>query len=79
MSFVLNALKPAKQGGEMSVDIQSNKIVTKSLPQILNEIKGYARAANEAATNAKLAAEEVKKAKEAEAKATLRYINSIAI
>ena len=53
----------------MSVDIQSNKIVTKSLPQILNEIKGYARAANEAATNAKLAAEEVKKAKEAEAKA----------
>jgi hypothetical protein len=53
----------------MSVDIQSKKIVTKSLPKILNEIEDYARAANEAATNAKLAAEEAKRAKEAEAKA----------
>lgn len=53
----------------MTSEIQSKETTTKLLPKILNEIKNCSRAANEAATSARLAVEEAKRAKEAEDKA----------
>ena len=55
---------PVQIGGVMVSEVKPKKIMTEPLPQILDEIEDNIRLANEAARDARLAAEEARKAGE---------------
>ena len=59
----------------MSTDSESRKIMTKPLPQILDEIEDSIRLADDAARNAREAAMEVRKAGDKAVSETTRIAN----